>query len=73
MLYQQVRVSQGGGTPIYIRGHAPGTVIPAARPGHSSVPATPGRGSRAPPRPSVSPACAGLLEFMRAVGLLSPR
>jgi peptidoglycan hydrolase-like protein with peptidoglycan-binding domain len=41
LLYQQIRISPGGGTPIYIRGHAPGTLIPAARPGHSQVPATP--------------------------------
>jgi peptidoglycan hydrolase-like protein with peptidoglycan-binding domain len=41
VLYQQIRISQGRGTPIYIRGHAPGTLIPAPRPGHRSVRATP--------------------------------
>ncbi len=41
VLYQQIRISPAGGTPIYIRGHAPGTLIPAPRPGHSQVPATP--------------------------------
>jgi hypothetical protein len=43
VLYQQIRISQGDGTPIYIRGHAPGTVSSAPRPGHSRAPTTPAR------------------------------
>jgi hypothetical protein len=66
VLYKQVRIGQGGGTPIYIRGHAPGTLMPAAilaaRPGHSSV----------TPAPVGVPGVAGLLS-PRAAGLLSPR
>ena len=62
VLYQQVRIGQGGGTPIYIRGRAPGTLIPAPRPAHSSVPARPAprvTGTRAPVR---VPGVAGLVS-----------
>jgi hypothetical protein len=80
VLYQQVRISQGGGTPIYIRGHAPGTVIAAAPSGHSSVPATPAPRVTGTPAPVRVPGVAGLLSprvaglpSPRAAGLLSPR
>jgi hypothetical protein len=33
VLYQQIRISRAGGTPIYIRGHAPGTLAPGPGPG----------------------------------------
>jgi peptidoglycan hydrolase-like protein with peptidoglycan-binding domain len=72
VLYQQVRISQGGGTPIYIRGHAPGTVIAAAPSGHSSVPATPAPRVTGTPAPVRVPGVAGLLS-PRAAGLPSPR
>ena len=55
-LFQQIRISHDRGTPIYIRGHAPGTPIPA--PGGPARPASAcGHASRAPgparrPRPA---------------------
>ena len=67
VLYQQVRISQGGGTPIYIRGHAPGTVIPGTRPGHGSVPATPAPRVTGTSAPVSVPGVAGLLS-PRAAG-----
>ena len=36
LLYRQIRISEGWGTRIYIRGHAPGTVVPDLRPGRSA-------------------------------------
>jgi peptidoglycan hydrolase-like protein with peptidoglycan-binding domain len=57
MLYKQIRISPDGGTPIYIRGHAPGTLIPKPRAAHSvpaapAAPATPATpAAPAPPSP----------------------
>jgi peptidoglycan hydrolase-like protein with peptidoglycan-binding domain len=72
VLYQQVRISQGGGTPIYIRGHAPGTLPPAPRPGNSSVPAPPVLQLTGAPAPVRVPRVAGLVS-PRVAGLVSPR
>jgi hypothetical protein len=46
MLYKQIRISPYRGSPIYIRGRAPGTLIPKPRAGRSgpaaaATPATP--------------------------------
>jgi peptidoglycan hydrolase-like protein with peptidoglycan-binding domain len=72
VLYQQVRIGPGGGTPIYIRGRAPGTVVPATRPGRSSAPATPAPRVTGIPAPVSVPGVGGLLP-PRAASLLSPR
>jgi hypothetical protein len=50
VLYKQMRISPDRGTPIYIRGRAPGTLIPKPRAG-PSVPATPA--TQAAPSPWV--------------------
>ena len=51
VLYKQIRISPDRGTPIYIRGQAPGTPIPRRRAGPSAP--APGRPPRPPrlPRP----------------------
>ena len=36
VLYRKIRISHDWGTRIYIRGHAPGTVVPDPRPGRSA-------------------------------------
>ena len=60
VLYRQIRVSQDRGTPIYIRGHAPGTVVPDPRPGrNASVPPAPW--STASPALISVPGVAGLV------------
>jgi peptidoglycan hydrolase-like protein with peptidoglycan-binding domain len=50
MLYKQIRISPDRGTPIYIRGQAPGTLIPKPRAGPSAPAAT---AAPATPTPSV--------------------
>ncbi len=62
VLYQQIRISQGWGTRIYIRGHAPGTVAPSPdpRPGRSAS-ARPAPGSTAGPAAISVPGIAGLV------------
>ncbi len=65
VLHKQIRISQDGGTHIYIRGHAPGTLIPRSRPGRSaSVTPTP------PPRVADSPA---MIRIPGVSVLVSPR
>ena len=65
VLYKQIRISQDGGTGIYIRGHAPGTLISSSRPGHSASAApTPA------PRVTDSPA---VIRVPGVNGLVSPR
>jgi peptidoglycan hydrolase-like protein with peptidoglycan-binding domain len=60
VLYRQIRISRGWGTRIYIRGHAPGTVVPDSRPGRSaSTPLAP-RSTTSPAVISV-PGIAGLM------------
>jgi hypothetical protein len=66
VLYKQIRISPAGGTRIYIRGHAPGTLIAKPRPGRS-VPATP-----ATPAPRIT-ARPALIEVPNISGLVSPR
>ena len=63
VLYKQIRISHYGGTPIYIRGHAPGTVVtkPGPRP---SVPATPA------PRVAGGPV---MIKVPGVAGLVLPR
>jgi hypothetical protein len=63
VLYKQIRISPDRGTPIYIRGHAPGTLAAERRAGRST-PATPA------PRATASPA---LLNVPVAAGLVLPR
>ncbi|MGD0927256.1 MAG: L,D-transpeptidase family protein [Streptosporangiaceae bacterium] len=65
VLYKQIRISQDGGTRIYIRGHAPGTLIPRSRPGRSAS-ATP----TPPPRVADSPA---MIRIPGDSVLVSPR
>ena len=63
-LYTQIRISQPGGTPIYIRGHAPGAWPP--RP-------WPGRPGRLPPEPVPRRGAApGYLHVPGLVSLSSP-
>lgn len=74
-LYTQIRISPDGGTPIYIRGHAPGTLIPRPRPGRSAaataatppIAATP---AIAAPWVAASPA---LIKVLNVPRLVSPR
>jgi Putative peptidoglycan binding domain/L,D-transpeptidase catalytic domain len=47
-LYTRIRIRQPGGTPIYIRGHAPGTWPPPPRPAGPRLP-------RLAPQPAASP------------------
>ncbi|MGI8451785.1 MAG: L,D-transpeptidase [Streptosporangiaceae bacterium] len=63
VLYQQIRISQGGGTPIYIRGHAPGTLTGGPRPPHDS---------QAVPAPKVTGSPAGI-KVPGVLSLVSPR
>jgi hypothetical protein len=65
VLYKQIRISPDRGTPIYIRGHAPGTLIPKPRAGHS-VPATPATPAAPSPRVIAGPA------LIKIPGVLSP-
>ena len=65
VLYKQIRISQDGGTRIYIRGHAPGTLIPRSQPGRgASATPTPA------PRVTDSPA---VIRVPGVNGLVSPR
>ena len=62
VLYQQIRISRGWGTRIYIRGHAPGTLAPGPRPGRSAtVPLV--------PRPTAGPA---VISVPGVAGLVPP-
>ena len=57
VLYQQIRISPARGTPIYIRGHAPGTLTRKPRPGRSAAARCHGHAGPAPtpsPRPRTS-------------------
>ena len=62
-LFKQIRISHDRGTPIYIRGHAPGTPIPAPRPGPSAS-VTPAA------RATASPA---VINVPGVTGLVPPR
>jgi Putative peptidoglycan binding domain len=66
VLYKQIRISRGRGTPIYIRGHAPGTLIPKPRPGRS---ASAGPVTSAP-QVTGSPA---MIKVSGVAALVSPR
>ena len=63
VLYKQIRISPDGGTPIYIRGHAPGTLVPKPRAGHS-VPATPATPAAPSPRVIAGPALIKIAEVL---------
>ncbi len=69
VLYKQIRISPAGGTRIYIRGHAPGTLIAKPRPGRSD-PATSATPATPTPRITARPA---LIEVPNVSGLVSPR
>ncbi len=66
VLYKQIRISPDRGTPIYIRGHAPGTLAPERRAGRST-PATPATPA---PRATGSPA---LINVPVVAGPVLPR
>ena len=61
VLYRQIRISEDRGTRIYIRGHAPGTVVPDPRPG-LSAPAPLAPWSMASPALISVPGIAGLMR-----------
>lgn len=61
VLYRQIRISRAGGTPIYIRGHAPGTLAPG--PGRSAT-------ARRAPAATHSPA---VIKVPGIPGLVMPR
>jgi len=62
LLYQQIRISQDRGTPIYIRGHAPGTLTIGSRPAHDR---------HAAPAPKVTDSPAGI-RVPGVLALVSP-
>jgi hypothetical protein len=75
VLYKQIRISPDRGTPIYIRGQAPGTLIPRPRPGRSApaaaaAPARPATPATPDPPVTASPA---LIKIPGVPGLVSPR
>jgi hypothetical protein len=69
VLYKQIRIGPDRGTPIYIRGRAPGTQIPKPRAGRSAPAAT------APPATPTPRVMAGpaLIKILRVPGLVLPR
>ncbi len=69
VLYKQLRISPDRGTPIYIRGHAPGTLIPKPRAGRSVPTAPP---APAAPSPSLM-AGPALIKIPGLPGLALPR
>ena len=76
VLYKQIRISPDRGTPIYIRGQAPGTQVPRPRPGRTSATgaapagAAPAAAPAPAPRVTASPA---LIRVPGVLGLVSPR
>jgi hypothetical protein len=74
LLYRQIRISPDRGTPIYVRGQAPGTLIRKPRPGRRAHAATPTPAAPAPatptPRVTGNPA---LIKIPGVPGLVSPR
>ncbi len=68
VLYQQIRISRAGGTPIYIRGRAPGTLARGTGPGRGAAvrPAPPATDSPAP-RPSPAAAHSPAARYSPAV------
>ena len=73
LLYRQISISPGRGTPIYIRGQAPGTLIRKPRPGRSAHAAT---AAPAPATPTPTPRVTGhpaLIRIPGVPGLVSPR
>ena len=74
VLYQQIRISRAGGTPIYIRGHAPGTLAPGPGPGRATARLAPAAmRSRAPrPGPAATPTPA-VIKVPGISGLVLPR
>jgi hypothetical protein len=66
VLYKQIRISPDRGTPIYIRGHAPGTLIPKPRAGRST-PVSPAALATPTPRVMAGPA---LIRIPAVPGLL---
>ena len=74
LLYRQIRISPDRGTPIYVRGQAPGTLIRKPRPGrraHAGT-ATPAAPAPATPTPRVTGNPA-LIKIPGVPGLVSPR
>jgi hypothetical protein len=69
VLYKQLRISPDRGTPIYIRGHAPGTLIPKPRAGRSVPAAPPAPATPAAPSPSLMAGPA----LIKIPGLALPR
>jgi hypothetical protein len=72
VLYKQLRISPDRGTPIYIRGHAPGTLIPKPRAGRSVPAAPPAPATPAAPSPSLM-AGPALIKIPGVPGLALPR
>jgi hypothetical protein len=73
VLYRQIRIGPDRGTPIYVRGRAPGTLIPRPRPGRSAAASTtPATATPATPTPRVSGHPA-LIKIPGVPGLVSPR
>ena len=72
LLYKQIRISPDRGTPIYIRGQAPGTQVRGPRPGRTpaAAAAAPARAATPGPRVTASPA---LIKVPGLLGLVPPR
>jgi hypothetical protein len=68
VLYKRIRISPGRGTPIYIRGHAPGTLIPKPRAG-SGAPAATATPATPTPQLTASPT---LIKIQPVPGLALP-
>lgn len=73
LLHRPIRISPGRGTPIYVRGPAPGTLIRKPRPGRSAhaATATPAAPAPATPTPRVTGNPA-LIKIPGVPGLVSP-